>query len=696
MSARVGFATIDIIPSAKGFSQALGKETGSPLAKAGKEGGSKLGGALFAGAAKFAGPLAAAFAGVKVVGFLKDAVAQASDLNEAGSKLQQVFGKGTAQVLAFASQGAKALGQNTLDVQNAAATFGVYGKAAGLAGTANAQFSDKLVGLSTDLASFYNVDPTVATDAIAAGLRGESEPLRQFGVLLNESTLRQEALKLGIIKTTKTALTPQQRVLAAQAVIMKQTQVAQGDFARTSGGLANQQRILSAQWTDAKGKLGQIFLPVVREAVTLFNKGLGPAVQYVLGFANKLTPFFSKVGAGGKSFSGLGQAITKAKPYVVAIGQAVGDFVTKAVGFAKSLKPQFDALVSTFLKNGRVFAAFVTQQVVPLIRQMVQKATPLIHQFADTFRSIVEALVPVYNVVSAIGRFVIKYIGPVLIAVIKPVWGAIVGILSGALRVIKGVFEIIGGLFSGNWSKLWKGVKDIFGGAWGIIVSVLKGALNVIWALLKSVFGGLAKNVGHWFAGVGKSIGHFFAGLGKSIGHFFAGLYGTVKGAITGFISSTAKKFGTIVTKIVDAIKSLPGKFLDMAGNMIDGMVNGIKNGAHKIIDAIKKHVTDALPGFVKKALGINSPSRVFHGFGLNVAQGMANGITAGAPAVTKAMSALTGIPEAGSPTGSARGALSPLVGSLTVNAKDDASAKDALDEAVWTLRRIARGGVYA
>ena len=88
--------------------------------------------------------------------------------------------------------------------------------------------------------------PRAATGPTVPGLRtvvGESEPIRNYGVLLDDATLRQEAFALGITKTTKDALTPQQKVLAAQSAIFKQTTDAQGDFARTSDSAANAQRI---------------------------------------------------------------------------------------------------------------------------------------------------------------------------------------------------------------------------------------------------------------------------------------------------------------------------------------------------------------------------------------------------------------------------------------------------------------------
>ena len=85
-------------------------------------------------------------------------------------------------------------------------------------------------------------------------------------------------MRLGLIKTTKEALTPQQKVLAAQALIYKQTKDAQGDFARTSDGLANKQRILSAQFANVQAQIGQKLLPVALKLATFASERLIPAL----------------------------------------------------------------------------------------------------------------------------------------------------------------------------------------------------------------------------------------------------------------------------------------------------------------------------------------------------------------------------------------------------------------------------------
>jgi phage-related tail protein len=127
-----------------------------------------------------------------------------------------------------------------------------------------AVFSNDFTTLATDLASFNNTSPEEAVQAIGAALRGEAEPLRRFGVLLNDATLKQEALTLGIYDG-KGALTAQQKILAAQAAIYKQTTDAQGDFLRTSEGLANSQRTLSAEFANLQAQLGQKLLPLMEE-----------------------------------------------------------------------------------------------------------------------------------------------------------------------------------------------------------------------------------------------------------------------------------------------------------------------------------------------------------------------------------------------------------------------------------------------
>lgn len=190
------------------------------------------------------------------------AIAKASDLEEATAKVGEIFGDAANQITDFSKTADVQLGQSQIAVLEAAGTFGTFGKAAGLGGEELAKFSNDFTALAADLASFNNTSPEEAVQAIGAALRGESEPLRRYGVLLDDATLRAEALTLGIYSGSG-ALTAQQKILAAQAVIYKQTGDAQGDFARTSEGLANQTRILKARFENITTEIGAALLPIM-------------------------------------------------------------------------------------------------------------------------------------------------------------------------------------------------------------------------------------------------------------------------------------------------------------------------------------------------------------------------------------------------------------------------------------------------
>jgi hypothetical protein len=258
------------------------------------------------------------------------AVSAASDLNETMSKTSVIFGDADKALFSFADTAATSLGQTKQQALDAAATFGTFGKAAGLSGQELAGFSTDFTKLASDLSSFNNSTPQEAIDALGAALRGESEPLRRFGVLLSADAIAAEALRMGLVTTTVNSedlavatakvniafekhnqtldkygegsleaqqsalalsqaesrlnaevegtndkLTAQQKTLATQSLIMNATKDAQGDFARTSDGLANSQRVLTAQMKDLQANMGQILLPVVEAAVSFFSDFTG-------------------------------------------------------------------------------------------------------------------------------------------------------------------------------------------------------------------------------------------------------------------------------------------------------------------------------------------------------------------------------------------------------------------------------------
>ena len=157
---------------------------------------------------------------------------------------------------------------------DAADNFGNLFKNLGIATDASATMSKQLVTTASDLASFFNADPSQMLEAVSSALAGEYDPLQRYGMAINAAAVQQEALSSGLAKT-KNEITPAIQAQAAYALILKNTGAAQGDFARTADGAANQQRIFAAGMTNLKATLGTELLPVLNAGLHAMNGLLG-------------------------------------------------------------------------------------------------------------------------------------------------------------------------------------------------------------------------------------------------------------------------------------------------------------------------------------------------------------------------------------------------------------------------------------
>jgi hypothetical protein len=485
--------------------RALGRDTGAHIAPAvqgglakgaaagdreGKKAGKKFGG----GFAASMGPVAAAVGAAFAVDFLSGAVSNASDLQEAGTKVNAIFGKeGAAALDKFSDKGAKALGQTKLQVLDAASTFGTFGKSAGLSGKDLAGFASQFTTLSTDFASFYNSSPEEAVEAIGAALRGEAEPIRKYGILLDDATLRNSAMRLGLIKTTKEALTPQQKVLAAQAEIMRQSKDAQGDFARTSGGLANQQRILAAEFEGVKTKIGQALLPAVTAVVSFFANNLGPAVEAVGGFFSTV---WDTVTGGSEEASG---AIGGFTSFFNTAFTTVKDFIVReVVPRVMSIAAAIQGFVDVARPIVQEFVTGMIARITPLM--------PTVRQIFGTIGQIITGALELIRAVISRVTTVIAYVwtrwGTDIMNFIRDVWVKILGIIQPAFEGIRGLFETFTKLFKGDWSGAWESLKGVFSSAWKVVTGAIDLALSLLGTGLRLAWEGIISVAGTVWGGL--------------------------------------------------------------------------------------------------------------------------------------------------------------------------------------------------
>lgn len=224
---------------------------------------------------------AAAFSIQAAKQFFKESIDAASDLNESLSKVQVVFGENSAAVIKWSQTAATAMGMSQQQAAEAAGTYGNLFRSFGLTNDTATKMSTTMVQLASDLASFNNASPEDTLLALRSALSGEYEPMKKFGVALNDTTLKEKALSMGLVETTNGVLPQAAKAQAAYALVMEKTKLAQGDYARTADGVANTQRTLTAQFEDTKAKIGAGLLPAYKMLLAVLQNYLLPALSWL-------------------------------------------------------------------------------------------------------------------------------------------------------------------------------------------------------------------------------------------------------------------------------------------------------------------------------------------------------------------------------------------------------------------------------
>ena len=205
--------------------------------------------------------------------FIKDGIEMASDLSESQNVVNVTFGESAGAIDDWAGTLATGFGMSILQGKQFAGTMGAMLSSMGFTNKATQDMSTSLVELAGDMASFYNLDAAEAFGKIRAGISGETEPLKQLGLNLSVANLEAYALANGITKVYKDMSQSEQVQLRYQ-YLMEATANAQGDFARTSEGYANQQRIFALQMDNLAIKIGKGAVPELERGIGVLNDSL--------------------------------------------------------------------------------------------------------------------------------------------------------------------------------------------------------------------------------------------------------------------------------------------------------------------------------------------------------------------------------------------------------------------------------------
>lgn len=222
------------------------------------------------------------------------AVKLASDMEETLNKVDVSFGDSAVAVKDWAKNSISSMGLAQESALNTAALFGDMGTGMGITQEAAGDMATELTQLSADLASFKNIRQDVAETALKSVYTGETESLKNLGIVMTQSNLEAFALSNGIQKNISD-MTEAEKVQLRYAFVMDRTKNSQGDFARTLGGTANQSRMFTENIKELGRQLGEVILPVFNNMITSVNKALvgwqgmsDTTKKIIIGFAGVL------------------------------------------------------------------------------------------------------------------------------------------------------------------------------------------------------------------------------------------------------------------------------------------------------------------------------------------------------------------------------------------------------------------------
>ena len=498
--AEQAYAYVTLIPVAKGFQQAVAKEmrgVNNVGAKAGQDAGKGFSGG-FGGALKaLGGVVATGLAAAGIGNFVKESISAASDLEESLNAVSVAYGDASANVVALGEDAAARLGVTQADFNASAVRFSAFAERVVGEGGNVAGFVDDITTRAADFASVFNIDVSEALQVFQSGLSGEAEPLKRFGINLLDSEVQAYALRSGLIGVGE-QMTEDIKTQARYGLLMESTAKTQGDFANTSDGLANSQRILKAQFEDIQAEVGGPLLG----AFAKLTQGLIPVVQelapVLVDVMGELAPTIENVAG---QIPGLLEGLFPLIPVIGTIAEVFFELVNMLLPIFTDLLSLIMPIIEAIIP---IFMAMLEQAMVPLseiLYTLVEILAPFIEALLPIFVELFEALLPI--IVELLFAFLplveqilplllglIEFLVPILTAVAEIIGEVLVFAIGLLIGAIEWVTETIG-VFATFFEDTWGGIKSFFtdiingmiAGFEGFVNGAIKGVNRVIDAI---------------------------------------------------------------------------------------------------------------------------------------------------------------------------------------------------------------------
>jgi len=556
------------------------------------------------------------------------AIKNASDLNETMNKVEVAFGDNADEVKSWGDTTIKQFGIAKGTALDMASLYGDMATGMGVNTKEASKLSTNLTGLAGDLASFKNVSIDVAKTALAGVFTGETESLKQLGIIMTQTNLEQFALSKGITKSMD-KMTEAEKIQLRYAFVVDRSKNAVGDFARTSDSTANQTRIAGETFKELTADLGQQLLPQ-------FNKLLSTGIK-IMDWFRGLTDEQKKL------------IITIAKVLAV-IGPAL-IIIVKLVSFGSKA-------IETFGKLKNVFS-ILNKSLIKLIASTFKFTVALL---SNPITWIVIGIVALIAIIILLIKYwdnISAVVGKVFANIanfFKELWGNIKSFFGGIFNTIgqffSNLFKAIGSFFSSVWNAIVSFMTPIISFIWMVIQKIIDIILlpyKILWnifvliialvaMLLEGIYNVIAPIVVWIYNNILLPIFNFFVLVFKSIIDFIVLVIETIKNVFliivdfvwNNILTPIFKFFVTIFTAIVNfivgAIEVIKNVFLAIVTfiwnnilspilnffvfifskiwDFITGVIDKIKNGFKSMVDFVKS-IFQTVADFIGKIFGV-------------------------------------------------------------------------------------------
>ncbi|OKZ62905.1 MAG: hypothetical protein BHW03_02970 [Clostridium sp. 28_17] len=430
----------------------------------------------------------AAFSVKAIVNFGKECIDLGSDLTEVQNVVDVTFGSLNTEVNKFAENAITQFGLGQTVTKKYVGTFGAMAKAFNFSNKEALAMSETLTGLTGDVASFYNLSSDEAYTKLKSVFTGETETLKDLGVVMTQNALDQYALANGYGKTTS-KMSEQEKVALRYKFVLDKLNIANGDFARTSDSWANQTRVLGLRFNELKATLGQGFINIFTPLVKGINMVLSKLQVLANAFKSFTEMIFGNAGVDDSTsnVSNLASDASKASDAV----SGIGDSAKKSAKDLKSLASFDTAQIlkkddSDSSSSGSGAGGKIDTSGLNLTDNLKKQASDIGKIFGDinfeplinSFNKVKEAAQPLITTIKDGLKWLYdNVLVPLAKWTIQDLLPAFLNLVAGALTVLNPLITAFEPIFQWFWNNFLEPVAKWTG---GVIVDTLNLLADVL------------------------------------------------------------------------------------------------------------------------------------------------------------------------------------------------------------------------